>query len=246
MSADGAQDTAAPHDQPPPRLPLSVTLIVRTAVEWAEDADLAALSMRRLGQVLGVEAMSLYRYVPSRDDLLDAMVEFIMDGVTAGEEAEWVESVETVELVEWEVYVSGLAARVRRVALQYPHTFSMVITRPRAAPWLRPPLHRLRWAEGLFSVLDANGFSDEAAVRAYRMLNSFLLGHLLIETAAPTAGTPQINTPSRQTPTGTADDTLAAYPHLARVRQRLVTDHGETDFEESLDHLIARISLTRT
>lgn len=240
MSTDGPQDGPTPHDELPTRTPLSASLVVRTAVEWVEDANLGTLSMRRLGQVLGVEAMSLYRYVPSRDELLDAMVELIMDGVATTEGAE------PFEAVEWDVYVSRLARGVRQVALTYPHTFPMVITRPPAVSWLRPPLHRLRWVEGFFSVLDASGFTDDAAVHAYRMLNSFLLGHLLIETVGSHAAPPRGHAQAQHTSTGIETDALAAYPHLARMRHKLIEDRDEREFEESLKDLVGRMSMTRT
>src|SRR5688500_19101550 len=60
-----------------PRTPLSRDRVLRAAVALAEQHGLEALTMRRLGQELGVEAMSLYRYVANKDDLLDGMVDAV-------------------------------------------------------------------------------------------------------------------------------------------------------------------------
>ena len=54
---------------------LAVPDIVRTAIAVADEEGLSALSMRRLGAELGVEAMALYHHIPSKDALLDLMVE---------------------------------------------------------------------------------------------------------------------------------------------------------------------------
>ena len=60
---------------PSERNPLDRERIVVAAIGFIDAHGLPSLSMRRLGGVLGVEAMSLYRYVPGRENLLDAVVE---------------------------------------------------------------------------------------------------------------------------------------------------------------------------
>ena len=57
------------------RIPLDRTRIVNAAVAFIDAEGLAGLTMRRLGATLDVEAMSLYRYVPGREELLDAVVD---------------------------------------------------------------------------------------------------------------------------------------------------------------------------
>ena len=69
------------------------------------------------------------------------------------------------------------------MALAHPKAFPLVASRPVEAPWLRPPLRSLTWVEAFLDGLIAEGFSDEAAVAAYRAFTSFLLGHLLLEVA---------------------------------------------------------------
>ncbi len=60
------------------RVPLSCTRIIDAAVRYVDDNCLDELSMRRLGSELGVEAMSLYRYFPSKAALLDAVVDRLL------------------------------------------------------------------------------------------------------------------------------------------------------------------------
>src|SRR5215213_5899651 len=64
-----------------PRQPLSRTGVLRTAVAYADEHGLTGLTMRRLGEVLGVEAMSLYYHVNGRQDLLEGMVGEIVSAV---------------------------------------------------------------------------------------------------------------------------------------------------------------------
>src|SRR5919112_1561168 len=59
----------------PGRRPLSRELIIDTAIDFVDQHGLTALTMRRLGKQLGVEAMSLYRYVNGREDLLEGVVD---------------------------------------------------------------------------------------------------------------------------------------------------------------------------
>jgi AcrR family transcriptional regulator len=69
------RDEELPRTGPGPKPGLSTAQIVRTALEIADHEGLGALSMQRVAKRLDVTAMSLYRYVPSKDDLLDAMVD---------------------------------------------------------------------------------------------------------------------------------------------------------------------------
>src|SRR6266567_6819699 len=65
--------------QPETRLPLSRGRILRAALELADEGGIDALTMRKLGQVLGFEAMSLYNHVANKDDLLRGIIELVLD-----------------------------------------------------------------------------------------------------------------------------------------------------------------------
>src|ERR687898_756018 len=70
--AERADPTAAP------RAPLNREQVLRAAVELADAGGIELLTMRTLGQKLGVEAMSLYNHVANKEDILDGMVEAVM------------------------------------------------------------------------------------------------------------------------------------------------------------------------
>src|ERR1700712_4234681 len=83
---DGDAAVVAGLDAPSVRQPLDRSRIVAAAVGYIDEHGLPGLSMRRLGSILGVEAMSLYRYVPGRENLLDAVVESILAEMLEDEE----------------------------------------------------------------------------------------------------------------------------------------------------------------
>src|SRR3954470_18411768 len=85
MASNAAQDR-----EPAPRVPLSRDRILRTALELADEHGLDWLSMRKLGQALGVEAMSLYHHVANRDDLVDGMIDLVFAEIELPlEEVDW-------------------------------------------------------------------------------------------------------------------------------------------------------------
>jgi AcrR family transcriptional regulator len=218
------------------RPPLTRRRVLEAARALIEERGLPELTMRTVGQRLGVEAMSLYRYVPNREGLLDGVVELVVDELYGDPE------VQLVARDGWEDYLRRLAHGVRRIALAHPRVFPLVATRPPAAPWVRPPLRSLRWVEGFLQGLTARGFDDEAAVHAYRAFTSFLLGHLLLEVAALGVNTGPV--PDDQL-APVAPDPLDGYPLLARLADALGEDRSAAEFDESLDNLLDRLARYR-
>ena len=230
MGGDGDRDER--NDRPP----LSRERILDAAIAFVDSKGLTALTMRRLGTELGVEAMSLYRYVGGRDDLLEGMVDQMVarlhldpDGVRPGPGE------------GWQAYLQWLAHGVRGLAREHPHVFPLIATRHPAAPWLRPPLRSLRVVEDFLSTLVARGFTDDRAVAAYRAFSSFLLGHLLLEVSTHGAdvGPLDVLEDAEEPSKGGLQD----YPTVKRLRSALSEDQAAVEFEESLEELLNRVAL---
>ncbi len=217
------------------RGPLDQRLILDAAVEFVDENGLRQLTMRSLGERLGVEAMSLYRYVPGKDSLLDGMVETVLDGLYGDPE------VHMAAPHGWQDYLQRLAHGVRRIALAHPQMFPLIATRPPAAPWVRPPLRSLRWMENFLDTLLNSGFDDAAAVAAYRAFTSFLLGHLILEVSAQGVDTGPVEENDPGTPER-AD--LSDYPQLMHLQPELTQDHSAEEFEQSLESLLDRLETT--
>jgi AcrR family transcriptional regulator len=222
---------------PSSRARLDRDRIVCAAIEFIDEYGLPALSMRRLGSVLGVEAMSLYRYVPGRESLLDAAVGMILDQLRADDDV--IDSPEN----GWQDFLQRLAHGVRRVALAHPKVFPLVASRPLEAPWLRPPLRDLRWVEAFLDGLIDEGFSDTAAVGAYRAFTSFLLGHLLLEVSSHGADVGPLDVLDQ----GESDNERPlTFSTISRLRDALAEDHAAIEFEEALEDLLNRIALIQS
>ncbi|GAA1435714.1 TetR/AcrR family transcriptional regulator C-terminal domain-containing protein [Microlunatus lacustris] len=229
----GQQPPAGPERALTPggRRPLDRALILREAVRFIDAHGRDRLTMRRLGAVLGVEAMALYRYVPGRDQLLDGVVETVMDelhGLTLERERPG----------SWQGFLHQAAHGVRTTALRHPRIFPLVATRPAAAPWLRPPLRSLRWVEAFLHELRRYGFSSHASIVVYRAFSTFLLGHLLLESATH-VDDPRSDAAAARGPAPA--DGLAAYPLVAELAPELARDTFDEEFEHALARLVEEI-----
>lgn len=148
----------------PPRL--SRPAILATALRLIDEESAQALTMRRLGRELNVEAMSLYRHISSKDVLLDGIAELLMSeiGVTRSSS-------------NWTQVARDFATGIRAVARAHPAAFELVGLRAlNTAEALRP-------VEALLASLRAGGLPSARAVAAYRLLASYARGFALIEIA---------------------------------------------------------------
>ncbi|MGC5223825.1 TetR/AcrR family transcriptional regulator C-terminal domain-containing protein [Micromonospora sp. DT81.3] len=217
---------------------LSRELIVETALAQIDRSGAQGLSMRSLAQELGVEAMSLYRYVHGREDLLEGVVALLMGDLTSSLDEELAE--------HWQGFLQTVAHQVRRIAIEHPKAFPLVATRHPAAPWLRPPLRSVEVVNTFLSALLGHGFTDEQAVDAYRSFSSFLLGQLLLESAVRGAETGPVEEPLDEggatIPEGDGQLSLEVAPEVLRLRPLLSQDRSDEEFEVSLEVLLDRLS----
>lgn len=220
--------TRPTDEQPTARGSLDRGLILTEAVKFIDERGLTELTMRRLGKELGVEAMALYRYVPSRQDLLDGVVDCILEDYVDPDD---------LPAPSWQHYLQRVAHGVRTVAVAHPNIFPLVASRPPEAPWLRPPLRSLAWVESFLSRLSSYGFDDVGTVAVYRGFSSFLLGHLLLEVSigGGDLGSAMEEAPeSKQIP-------LSRYPVLERLSPQLAENAFGEEFEDSLENLLERL-----
>lgn len=227
-----------PHDDarpPGPRKRLTLDLVLAGALRLIERDGARALTMRSLGRELGVEAMALYRYVPSFDALLDAVVDSVVDGVLDDEQMRAQDS------DDWRAFLTRQAHGVRSIAVARPQVFPLIATRTPSAPWIRPPLRSLRWIEEFLSGLLSRGFADAGAAAAYRSFTSFLLGHLLLEVSAVGVDTGPVEEVDVGSTDEAASGALAPYPAVARLAEQLREDHAAEEFQASLTNLLDRL-----
>lgn len=204
--------------------------IVTAALAQIDEAGVSALSMRSLAERLGVEAMSLYRYVRGREDLLEGVVDVLTGHL--------MDSLDDEVAEHWQGFLQAMAHEMRRIAIEHPRAFPLVASQNPAAPWLRPPLRSVEVVDAFLAALLDRGFSDAQAVATYRSFSSFLLGQLLLEAAAhETADEPAPGTTAEQG----GPDVEARAPQVFRLRERLSEDHSREEFEAALESLLDRL-----
>ena len=166
--ADGDGVPRAPVVAPAPirREPLSRERIVDAAVDFIDSHCLSDLSMRRLGAELGVEAMSLYRYFPSKAALLDHLVCGLIGGLVlpTGE-------------ADWEASVRGYARSFRDIAHRHPRLYPLLAT---AAPQNRTMSDVMG---RMLEMWRRAGLDAEQAARAQCAVQGFVTGATLWEVA---------------------------------------------------------------
>jgi len=129
---------------PKPRF--SVAEIARAAIEIADTEGLAALSMRRVADRLGITAMSLYTYVPGKAELLDVMLDTVCSELPDGDPGER----EHADSDGWRVAPERIARDNRALYLRHPWLLHVVTSRPPLGPHLIAKYDReLRAVDGI-------------------------------------------------------------------------------------------------
>lgn len=218
---------------------LSRSLVVQAALDLIDEDGLQNLSMRAVGQRLGVGAMALYRYVSGREDLLEAVVASLVSGLRT--------ELDPGLASTWQGYLQTLAHAVRRVAVEHAAAFPLIATRHPAAPWLRPPLRSPDLVEDFLTNLSGHGFTDQQVADAYRAFSSFLLGQLLLESAARGADTAPVEEPfdegDAQIPQRDGRRDLSDTPTTTRLKPLLSEDRSDEEFEVGLETLLDRLEM---
>ncbi|MDA3646291.1 TetR/AcrR family transcriptional regulator C-terminal domain-containing protein [Saccharopolyspora indica] len=133
------------------------------------DADgLKALSMRRLGAELGVEAMTLYHYVANKDALLDGLVEQLLAEA----------AVPQVGSGTWQADLRDYAHALRDALLAHPNAIPLVVSRPAVTP------RNLEILEGVLRTLRDAGFPLEVGLDVLFSLAGFVVGQVATEVSA--------------------------------------------------------------
>jgi AcrR family transcriptional regulator len=203
----------------PTRTPLSRDRILATALALADEHGVEALTMRRLGDELGFEAMSLYRHVANKDDLLDGMLDLVL-----------AETEPPAGDGDWADAVRRSAISVHDALGRHPWATRLLM----GPQHVRPP--RIAYMNTLLGRLRAAGFSAETTYTAYHVLDAYIFGFSLwLTTYERGSLTPElVQKLMREIP---FDD----YPHLREHRDQHLTEgaHREVDaFAFGLDLIL--------
>lgn len=143
------------------RVPLSRDRVAGAALAFIDEHGLAALSMRKLGAELGVEAMSLYNHVANKDDLLDAVSEILYGDVLARLDR---------TLSAWQDELRDLARTFRRVATEHQNAIPIFLDR------VTPSRVKYEFLARCFGIFTSAGFDTKEAAVAFDISASWALG----------------------------------------------------------------------
>lgn len=156
------------------RQPLSRARILNVALELADANGLDSVSMRQVAQGLGVEAMSLYKHVSNKDDLLDGLVELVVAEMSIPSPS-----------ADWKDALRERAFTVRKTLNSHPWAANLIESRSSIGPM------RLRHNDSLIGILRNAGFSIELAFHSMIALTSYVYGFVILEEGHKMKGQPK-------------------------------------------------------
>jgi AcrR family transcriptional regulator len=210
------------------RVPLTRERVLQAAVALADERGIEALTMRNLGQEVGVEAMSLYNHVANKEAILDGAIELVI-----GEVLDAVRDETVSEPAEWKAVMRRRILAAREVMLRHRWAPKVLETRSDMSPVV------LRYFDSLLGVMFAGGFSADLAHHSMHALGSRALGFTqeLYEEADDVPA---------ETVSAMAQQMAGEYPNLAEMLTVVTHDADTTlgwcddqfEFEFSLDLLL--------
>ena len=177
-----------------------------------------AVTMRRLGQILGVEAMSLYKHVTDKEDILDGIADLVMAEIEP-----------PVVHSDWRAGIRRSAISAHEALRRHPWAGPVIESR------LRPGPARLRYLDAVIGVLRAAGFSLPMVANAFMTLDSHIYGFTMQEQNMPFAidEAPQVVAMLART-------LFAEYPNVFAMAELAAAGHqtNPVDFEFGLDLIL--------
>jgi AcrR family transcriptional regulator len=203
-----------------PRTPLSRPRVLGAAVGLADVAGIESLTMRKLGQELGVEAMSLYNHVANKDDILDGMIDLVFGEIEIPGGAD-----------DWKTAMRRRAISAHDALLRHPWATSLMQSRTKPGP------ATLRHHDSVLGSLRGAGFSVVMAAHAVSVIDGYVYGFALQQINLPLQSQEQV----AEVGQGILRQLAGDYPHLAEM----ITEHAmkpgydyADEFEFGLDLIL--------
>jgi AcrR family transcriptional regulator len=150
---------AIQEKQQGPRIPLSRERVLRAAIALADEHGIEELSMRKLGQELGVEAMSLYNHVANKEDVLDGMVDLVVGEFEVPPSG-----------TDWKTALRERVLSARRALLRHPWASRVMESRTQPTPTM------LAYMDSVIGIFRTGGFSVDLTHHALHTMGSRMLG----------------------------------------------------------------------
>ncbi len=150
------------------RVPLSKERVLRAGVALAARDGIESLTMRKLADELGAGAMSLYHYVPNKEELLDGMVDIVFSEI----------ELPSTDL-DWRTAMRRRAISTRQVLNRHRWAVGLMESRVTPGP------ASLRLHDAVLGCLREGGFSLEMTIQAYSVQDAYIYGFALQEKNLP-------------------------------------------------------------
>lgn len=203
---------------------LSRDHVLDSAVALADDVGIEALTIRRLAAVIGTKPMTIYRHVPSKEEIIDGMVERVFAEIERpGSDGDWLAALRRR-------CVSAKAALNR-------HPWAVPLMDSRTSPGPETLGHH----EAVVACLRRGGLSWQMVAHANAMLDAFTYGFALQEAALPSHAEGEFVAAAEDIARGIDGD---AHPHLVAFTVEHVFQPGydfSDSFEFGLDRILATI-----
>jgi AcrR family transcriptional regulator len=209
------------------RTPLSRERILGAAIALADEEGIESLSMRRLAQQLGVEAMSLYHHVANKNELLDGMLDAVFGKMAL-----------PADDGDWRTAMRDSAISAHRVLLHHEWACRLLMAPTGPSP------ARLRWMDGILGRLRGAGFSPEMTHHAYHALDSHIVGYTLWVLPYLAIARERPDFASEMM----AETSLRELPHLAEHIEVHLSDRAgdASEFDFGLDLILDGLEKGRT
>jgi len=198
----------------PRRQPLSRERVLQAALRLVDKGGVESLSMRRLAGTLGVEAMSLYKHVANKDEVLNGLVELVITEIELPPAGQ-----------EWRSAMRERAISARRVFLRHPWAAGLVESRIHGSPV------GLSYANSVLGLLRHGGFTVPMAHRAFLLIDSYLYGFVMQEVHWPFEEAAIGEVVEAMTPQLSPQE----YPHLLEAMGDVMTASVDGNFSGVYD-----------
>ena len=209
---------------------VSRSLILQSALRIIDRAGVDGLSMRRLSDEVGRDPTVLYRHIPNKAALLDGVVEIVLGQLR----------VDTTD-PDWAAQLRTVAHNFRRLALTHPNVVPLLVTRPLATPLGQRPPGMLRPLEDVLVLLRSAGFTGVDALHIYRVLFSYLHGHILTELQEIIERPEETDDVLRL---GLHRLTITEFPQVRALASALASYDGAAELDRAVDLLLTGLTST--
>lgn len=198
---------------------LSRDKILKKAIRLADQHGVSALSMRKLAQALGVEAMSLYNHIDNKEDLLDGMVDNVVAQFALPDESQ-----------HWKIALRTSVISTHDVLLAHPWVTLLLLSRIMTGEAM------LSYSNAHFGCLLNAGFSHPLTDHGWNAINNHLYGFTLGEINSPVQPEDYAKAAVQYLPMIPEE----RYPHIRSMMQVIIDgEHsGVNDFEFGLDLIL--------